>query len=42
MRLIDADALCEECVGSIIKCVGIGCRVPKWRNFVGKTQTLIV
>lgn len=28
MRLIDADALCEECCGSIIKCVGIGCRVP--------------
>ena len=28
MRLIDADALCEECKGSIIKCVGTGCRVP--------------
>lgn len=28
MRPIDADALCEECRGSIIKCVGTGCRVP--------------
>lgn len=28
MRLIDADALCDECGPSIIKCVGIGCKVP--------------